>query len=299
MNFSILKTIVLLMGVFLSSCNNNTQQLLNPLNKATATREAADASPAEIQTEGLDSETAYEPVMIGGAFLACAFEEQVSVMRCSYAEKDGPLKDIQLGSIFHVNQYVSNQKGDLMGTVKVASVQNFFELPISDAKSLPLAVLVEMMLDGKLIRTDVATLTVIPATPVGANPLMVPCADGFSTNGYCFYYGDAGDSCTERCADRGGVNVAGTRWANNTRTACDTVFNGLGAATYGRPIREITLALAMTLGAGGLTGCTVETDNDDGGGDAAGRWIVTAVSPSYPYADGSEGSARRACACNN
>jgi hypothetical protein len=60
----------------------------------------------------------------------------------------------------------------------------------------------------------------------------------------------------------------------------------------------MTYRKARDLDAGGDTGCTVETDDGNSRGRAAGRWIITDIPDNYPYADGFEASSRRACACN-
>ena len=58
-----------------------------------------------------------------------------------------------------------------------------------------------------------------------------PVCSGVSVGGYCWYLGAAGQSCTQVCSSRGGVNIAGTRnyaGSGGTNAQCLSVLNALG-----------------------------------------------------------------------
>lgn len=60
-----------------------------------------------------------------------------------------------------------------------------------------------------------------------------PACSGVMVGGYCWYAGAQGQSCTQVCSSRGGVNIAGTRnyaGSGGTNAQCQSVLNALGHA---------------------------------------------------------------------
>lgn len=111
-----------------------------------------------------------------------------------------------------------------------------------------------------------------------------PVCSGVSVGGYCWYLGAVGQSCTQVCSSRGGVNIAGTRnyaGSGGTNAQCQSVLNALGQTGGVNQLpcedgMQYTGCIRFSLFFGNIR-CTGATTTDVGSYSAASR----------------------ACACNN
>lgn len=118
-----------------------------------------------------------------------------------------------------------------------------------------------------------------------------PACSGALVGGHCWYLGADGQSCTQVCASRGGLNLAATRdyaGSGGSNAACNSVMNSLG----------ISGSVSTTCGSGataGACGCWMRSGGIFGGEEPQ---IARCTVATTTAACGT-GSVRRACACNN
>lgn len=115
-----------------------------------------------------------------------------------------------------------------------------------------------------------------------------PVCSGVMIGGYCWYAGAKGQSCTQVCASRGGVNITGTRnyvGSGGNITNCTNVSSALGL-TIGSPTDSNSCSSGLQ-----YMGCGEYTS-------IFGVRIVR-CSNAATTADSTIGAFRRVCACNN
>jgi len=115
-----------------------------------------------------------------------------------------------------------------------------------------------------------------------------PVCSGASAGGYCFYAGAGGQSCTQVCSARGGVNIAGTR-------------NYVGSGGTFENCRNIASALSLTTNSGGDSNSCSQGIEYLGCGEYSSFLGVRVVrcTNAATNADGATTGFRRVCACNN
>lgn len=130
-----------------------------------------------------------------------------------------------------------------------------------------------------------------PTTPTDPTPTPTPTptpvsCGGVEYDGYCWYYGEAEQSCDTVCETHGGCNADGIAYAGSegSASACEAVLNALGAPvdTLGDGMDEISAAVFQYP----QIGCSY--DNDDG--DRHVVWPGDCAA--------SRVNISRACACN-
>jgi len=108
---------------------------------------------------------------------------------------------------------------------------------------------------------------------------------GVSVGGYCWYYGDLGDSCDTTCTGNGGCDLVGTRdysGSGGNLTQCVAVLDALGRGVGLFPDSDFALGAGL--------GCDFYND----AGDTYRERDTGATTP----CSASDGGSRRACACD-
>jgi len=121
--------------------------------------------------------------------------------------------------------------------------------------------------------------------PVALWNKKVATCGGVKVGGYCWYYGNDGQSCATVCSARGGYNSATQSYAGNTGTNanCNTVLTALAAGG------GTSTADSMCNAGLEYAGCVIEVTFV-----LRGRCTNAATNASAAVA-----GYRRACACNN
>lgn len=116
-----------------------------------------------------------------------------------------------------------------------------------------------------------------------------PVCSGVSVGGYCFYAGVAGQSCTQVCSSRGGVNLAGTR-------------NYVGSGGTFQNCSNVASALGLTLGSGGGDSSSCSQGLQYMGcGEFSSFWgtrVVRCINATT-NAEQAHSGFKRVCGCNN
>lgn len=110
---------------------------------------------------------------------------------------------------------------------------------------------------------------------------------GVRVGGFCWYRGETGQSCTDVCSERGGVNLEGTRdyaGSGGTDAACLNIMNSLGFPSYGNSV----FTNCDSTGSGSACGCFQNS--------YASR--LARCTSATTTATCSAFSEHRACACN-
>ena len=226
------------------------------------------------QQEVVEELTVSSPVMVGGAFLACMAESQDAdeqnvqctiqsetpfpwdMMTVRVGEKDGDIQKVDFEEIDNGIQF------------KWSPDQGYYVL---------------MSYLTQIWETEIQ----MPLLQYSA----VVC--DYENDEGCFFLGDVGQSCTEVCEDRQGVDFEGLAFMAGSFLACNEVLTGLDAETYARRHRVANLNTpGVILG----TVCGVENDENNGAGNASGWWYVEGDTID---AGASEPSLARPCSCKN